>query len=256
MAKSYDELVRLQQMARERGVSMRELGRRGGKVTAAKRKKAKELPKPVQTELKFETLYNQCYEEDLLEGTFTSALAKGALVASLAGSPLVHKTYTLDKPINIVHFITKHEDSRSKVYIDSRGYPTIGVGHNLAKPESRMLLKQLGLDYSKIVSGEQALNDEQIDFLLKKDLEEAYETAIAFANGKFYEHPQRVRAVLVDMAFNLGRTKLFKFEDMRAALNVYDYDTAAKEMVDSKWYHQVGRRSKELVKLMKSAAYD
>ena len=41
---------------------------------------------------------------------------------------------------------------------------------------------------------------------------------------------------------------------MREALLEGDYNKAADEMIDSKWYNQVGNRSKTLVKMMRSAA--
>lgn len=56
------------------------------------------------------------------------------------------------------------------------------------------------------------------------------------------------------MAFNLGLTKLNKFVEMRKALLKGDYNKAADEMIDSKWYNQVGNRSKRLVDMMRSAA--
>jgi len=59
---------------------------------------------------------------------------------------------------------------------------------------------------------------------------------------------------IVDMAFNLGLTKLNKFVDMKAALMNNDYNTAADEMVDSNWYKQVKSRGPRMVKIMRSAA--
>ena len=54
------------------------------------------------------------------------------------------------------------------------------------------------------------------------------------------------------MSFNLGLTRLSKFKKLKTALLQRDYNSAAKEMMDSRWYGQVGRRSRELVKTMKS----
>jgi len=55
------------------------------------------------------------------------------------------------------------------------------------------------------------------------------------------------------MAFNLGRPRLSQFKNMIKAVNEGNYKKAADEMVDSRWYHQVGRRSQELVELMRGA---
>ncbi len=53
------------------------------------------------------------------------------------------------------------------------------------------------------------------------------------------------------MSFNLG-PQISQFTKLREAIQNKDYQTAAKEMINSKWYNQVGRRSKELVEIMKS----
>ena len=65
--------------------------------------------------------------------------------------------------------------------------------------------------------------------------------------------PMDVQRVCVNMAFNLGRNRLSKFKNMIRYVNEGNYLMAANEMIDSKWYRQVGRRSKELVDIMKEA---
>ncbi|MDD2826924.1 MAG: hypothetical protein PHF52_08420 [Sulfurospirillaceae bacterium] len=52
------------------------------------------------------------------------------------------------------------------------------------------------------------------------------------------------KAVLLDMCFNIGYSGLMKFKKMWVALGSKDYETAAREMKDSSWYTQVGRRGK------------
>ncbi len=58
------------------------------------------------------------------------------------------------------------------------------------------------------------------------------------------------RAVLVDMAYNLGYRGLLKFKKMLAAMKNEDFELAAQEMEDSKWFKQVGQRSITLQKMM------
>ena len=67
----------------------------------------------------------------------------------------------------------------------------------------------------------------------------------------FNEHPAQVQSVLVNMAFNLGPNKLAGFKDFKEALLRKDYQSAANEMINSKWYNQVGLRSEELVDIMR-----
>lgn len=60
------------------------------------------------------------------------------------------------------------------------------------------------------------------------------------------------QVVLTDMCFNLGETKFRAFRKMLAALKLGDYERAADEMVDSRWYKQTKTRAKRLVKMMRT----
>jgi lysozyme len=58
------------------------------------------------------------------------------------------------------------------------------------------------------------------------------------------------QAVLEDMAYNLGVNGLLKFRTMLTALGKWDYAGAVAGMKKSKWWTQVGPRSKRLAKMM------
>jgi GH24 family phage-related lysozyme (muramidase) len=62
--------------------------------------------------------------------------------------------------------------------------------------------------------------------------------------GSYAISPIRERA-LINMAFNLGY-RLSGFKKFLAAVNAEDWETAAKEMMDSKWAQQVGDRAVRL----------
>jgi len=51
---------------------------------------------------------------------------------------------------------------------------------------------------------------------------------------------------MVNMCFNLGYPRLSKFKKFLAAMEDNDFETAAKEMMDSKWATQVGDRAERL----------
>ncbi len=69
----------------------------------------------------------------------------------------------------------------------------------------------------------------------------------------FAGQSKNAQRVVVNMAFNLGRNRLGKFKNFLTAVNEGNYAKAADEMIDSRWYSQVGRRSKELVEIMRGA---
>ena len=63
----------------------------------------------------------------------------------------------------------------------------------------------------------------------------------------YWEDLSEVRqGVLINMAYNLGLNGLRNFVKMFAALNGGDYNTAASEMIDSRWSRQVKGRATEL----------
>jgi len=152
--------------------------------------------------------------------------------------------------IDISKMIERHEGKRNTVYSDTEGHPTIGIGFNLDRSDAKEKLSNLGVDINKVLNKQQILTDEQIYILFKDDLETAIIDAHNFLPN-FESQPTPVQSILINMSFNLGYNKLSGFEEFRKALLNRDYQKAADEMIDSKWYHQVGNRSKELVSIMR-----
>lgn len=149
--------------------------------------------------------------------------------------------------------LSLHEGVEPSVYTDTKGKRTIGIGFNLDEPSNRKKAESLGLNVQDMLSGKKTLSDKEIKLLYNESIKQAADDANAFL-PQAGRQPAVVQKVLIDMAFNLGRTKLNKFENMKAALLEGDYNKAAAEMIDSNWYNQVGNRSKTLVKMMRSAA--
>ena len=64
--------------------------------------------------------------------------------------------------------------------------------------------------------------------------------------------PAEVQEIIINMLFNLGRNRLLKFKKFIEAVYAKEWDRAADEMQNSRWYTQVGNRSKRLVARMRS----
>ena len=137
--------------------------------------------------------------------------------------------------------LIRHEGYVAEIYLDSEHLPTFGIGH---------LVTEVDPEHTWPVGT--PVTDERILSAFLTDFNEAYDDACAVFQD-LEQHPDDVIRVCVNMAFNLGRTRLGKFKNMVAAVNAQDYPKAADEMMDSKWYGQVGRRSKELVELMRES---
>ena len=54
------------------------------------------------------------------------------------------------------------------------------------------------------------------------------------------------------MMFNLGYPRLSAFKGMRSGVDARDWERAADEMVDSRWYNQVPNRAERLVTRMRN----
>lgn len=129
-------------------------------------------------------------------------------------------------------YIRRYEGFSKLPYKCPTGHLTIGYGHNLENG----------------ISAKVAL------FILQEDLTQA-EQAVKKAFPWWWKLDDARQFVLVDMAFNMGLAGLKGFKKMLTAVEQGDYQTAAKEMLASKWAAQVGHRAAELSKIMKKGEW-
>ena len=122
-----------------------------------------------------------------------------------------------------------------EVYDDHLGYPTIGIGH-LVTPEDEEHGKPSGTSITAERSRE--LFDGDVECAIK-DCERLY--------GQWHNWPEEVQLILVNMAFNLGATRLSKFKNMQNMLSQGQWKEAAAEGRDSLWYRQVTNRAERLM---------
>jgi lysozyme len=130
------------------------------------------------------------------------------------------------------------EGVRYVPYRDTKGIPTVGVGHNLqASP------LPAGWSYP--------LTDAQVDTLLQSDLQNVY--ADLNRSLPWWTDLNDVRQrVICNMCFNLGMSKLAGFKNTLAAMRQGRWDDAAQGMLNSAWATQVGARAKRLAKMMET----
>jgi lysozyme len=126
--------------------------------------------------------------------------------------------------------LTLDEGSRARPYRDTVGKLTIGVGRNL---------------------DDNGLRPEEIQFLLENDIDDAERDCIALFHNWEALTPAR-KAVLANMAFNLGRARLAGFTRLHSAVISGQWQQAAKEMLDSHWAQQVGPRAQRLAQQMRA----
>lgn len=124
--------------------------------------------------------------------------------------------------------LERDEGRRSKPYKDTEGIITIGVGWNLE---------------------ERGLPSWMIDKLFDLSVQDAERDARAIFKNFDDLTPVRQR-VLINMAFNLGQTRLRGFKKMIAAAHSEDWKETAAQIRDSKWARQVDARADRLADMM------
>ena len=148
--------------------------------------------------------------------------------------------------------LIKHEGIRNSVYPDTKGIPTIGIGFNLKRNDAKSKMESLGLNLKQVLSGQQKLTNEQINTLFNQDVNTAIQDAKKLVKN-FDNLPANVKAVIVDMSFNLGYNKLSGFKKFIAAIESKNFTEAAKQIQQSDWWNQVGNRSRELQNMMSNS---
>lgn len=150
-----------------------------------------------------------------------------------------------------------HEGMKLRPYKCPANKWTIGVGRNLedvglSRDEQHKLFRTSNLNRKEAIDGllARGITEEEALYLLDNDIEKCITDVKQFS---FFENLNPVRQkVIIDMRLNLGFAGLKGFKRMISALEQGDYDKAAEEMKDSKWYSQVGIRGRRLVKMMKT----
>lgn len=128
---------------------------------------------------------------------------------------------------DIKSILLREEGIVLRPYKCPAGFLTIGVGRNLETT---------------------GITQEEAFYLLENDIKRAVLVADEF-DWYHLLSPGR-QAVVISMIFQLGAHGFNQFRKMIAALNVGDYDLAAKEMLDSVWAKQTPDRAARMQKMM------
>ena len=136
----------------------------------------------------------------------------------------------------LIKMLKRHEGVKSHAYKCSAGKVTVGVGRNIDE------------------NGGIGLTDSEIDMLLANDIKRVeQELKDRFS---WYRNLDSVRReAMIDIAFNLGITKLLGFKKALAAMESGDYYWASTEFNASRWAEQVGYRSDELCDMIETGEY-
>jgi len=126
--------------------------------------------------------------------------------------------------------ITSEEGRKGKLYPDTLGIPTIGIGRNL---------RDVGL------------SEDEIDYLFQNDLARVKRDIERNMPWVFNLDEVRVR-VFYDLVFNMGITRLLGFHNALAASREGNWDKAADEFRNSLWDKEVGGRAPKLETMLRT----
>ena len=132
------------------------------------------------------------------------------------------------------------EGNVQKIYLDHLGLPTFGIGH---------LVRESDPEYGWEVGTEVSI--ERCDSVFNEDVKTVISDCYKLYPD-FDDLPEEVKRIIANMMFNMGRPRLSKFKGMKRGVDARDWNAAADEMVDSRWYRQVTKRAKRLVDRMRA----
>jgi lysozyme len=137
---------------------------------------------------------------------------------------------------NLIALLKSHEGFSSYAYPDSLGYWSIGYGKCIDK---------------RIKCG---ISIKEAEYLLMNEIERSQ---IELSHYDWFNEMDKVRKeVLIELHFNIGLTKLLKFENMIDSLKKRRYGDAAAHMLDSQWRQQVGdKRSGNMASRLATGKY-
>jgi lysozyme len=127
--------------------------------------------------------------------------------------------------------LKKHEGLNLQAYRCPAGVLTIGYGHTVGVKDGDTITLQ------------------QADEYLQDDIIDAERGARELLDNFLTLSPVRQDAV-VNLVFNLGKAGLSKFKNFLREMRAGQFHAAAQSLIDSKWYDQVGLRSKDIVQMI------
>ena len=124
----------------------------------------------------------------------------------------------------------KEEGFRSKIYKDSKGIKTVGQGFNVEDPVTASMVPK------EVVEGKRDITKAENDSAYDKRMALAKSDARNYLGSDVYDKlPKAKQEVFDDMSYNMGGPSLSGFVNLKKAMVKGDHETAAKEILNSKY---------------------
>lgn len=143
--------------------------------------------------------------------------------------------------------LERDEGRRLTAYPDTKGWLTIGIGHNLRTKDVAQIPPQF----------RKGITDQQCDDLFSADLHYIYDLCDTYL--PWWQQLDGLRGprsnVLVNLSFNLGVAGLSHFHEFLGFMRARDWESAAADLEKTPWYHQVGERSARLCRQIRTGEF-
>nr|6OL9_A Chain A, Muscarinic acetylcholine receptor M5, T4 Lysozyme fusion [synthetic construct] len=202
---------------------------------------------------------DECQIQFLSEPTITFGTAIAAFYIPVSVMTILYcRIYReTEKRTNIFEMLRIDEGLRLKIYKDTEGYYTIGIGHLLTKSPSlnaakSELDKAIGRNCNGVITKDEA------EKLFNQDVDAAVRGILRNAKLKpVYDSLDAVRrAALINMVFQMGETGVAGFTNSLRMLQQKRWDEAAVNLAKSRWYNQTPNRAKRVITTFRTGTWD
>ena len=147
--------------------------------------------------------------------------------------------------------ISADEGKVLHAYLCSEHHKTVGIGHKVLETDAENSLYIYGAGDD--VADDQSISEGRCYELFQEDVQVAI-GGCERIYGNWEELPQEAQHILVNMCFQLGLGGLSKFKNFKVAIEDYQWQRAAEEMLDSRWAKQTPERAERLKSRMLALA--
>jgi len=135
--------------------------------------------------------------------------------------------------MNLVELLKQQEGYRRHPYDCTEGFLTVAYGRNLDT---------------------NGISEREAEYLLKNDIDNA-RSDLTNNLSFFWELSPTRKDALINMVFQLGLSGVIKFKMMLHHLKEKDFQSAAREALDSKWAKQTPSRAEQIAKMIEHDTY-
>ena len=143
--------------------------------------------------------------------------------------------YQAEVSSDLMTMVKSDEGFRPRVYLDSEGLNTIGIGFCLDKTKMPEMVADFWCCY-----------------LLEKLHNRLFTNWFVGKTYRKLDHNRQ--CAIINMAYQMGITGVCRFEDMWSSLDTGDYEAAAEHALDSLWAHQTPKRARRVAGVLQDGS--